>query len=115
VKKIVLFAIVSLVFIAVVAWMLTYAFPTAADRHAIVVSAVVAYVVQLCAFLIARAWAATNVIAGWGLGMLLRFAVLAMYALIGVKVLGVPATSSLVSLAAFFFVSTLLEPVLLKS
>lgn len=114
-KKIVIFALVTLLFIAAVAWMLTYAFPTAADRHAIVVSAIVAYVVQLCAFLIARAWAATNVIAGWGMGMLLRFAALALYALIGVKVLGVPATSALVSLAAFFFVSTLLEPVLLKS
>jgi hypothetical protein len=114
-KKTAIFALVSLVVIALVAWMLTYAFPTAADEHAIAVSAVVAYVVQLASFTIARSWAATNVVAGWGLGMLLRFFVLAIYALIGVKVLGLPTTSALVSLAAFFFVSTLAEPVLLKS
>jgi hypothetical protein len=114
-KKAAIFALVSLLLIALVAWMLTYAFPTAADEHAIVVSAAVAWVVQLVSFAIARSWAATNVVAGWGLGMLIRFFVLAIYALIGVKVLGLEITSALVSLAAFFFVSTLAEPVLLKS
>jgi hypothetical protein len=114
-KRTASFALVSLFAIAVLGWMLTYAFPTAADRHAIVVSAVIAYVVQLASFMIARAWAATNVVAGWGLGMLIRFFVLAMYALIGVKALGLQMTPALVSLAAFFFVSTLAEPVLLKS
>ena len=114
-KKTASFALVSLLAIAVFAWMLMYAFPTAADAHAIVVSAAIAYVVQLVSFTIARSWAATNVVAGWGLGMLIRFFVLALYALIGVKVLQLQPTSALVSLAAFFFVSTLAEPVLLKS
>lgn len=114
-KKTVIFALVSLLVIALVAWMLTYAFPTAAGAHAIVVSAAIAYVVQLVSFTIARSWATTNLNAGWGLGMLIRFVVLAIYALIGVKVLGLETTSALVSLAAFFFVSTLAEPVLLKS
>ncbi len=106
---------ISLGVIAAVAWILTFAFPTAADRHAIVISAAIAYVVQLCSFMLARAWAATNVVAGWGLGMLLRFAVLAIYSLIFVKVLALPVSAALVSLVAFFFVSTLLEPVLLSS
>jgi heme/copper-type cytochrome/quinol oxidase subunit 4 len=114
-KKTASFALVSLLTMALFGWMLTYAFPTAADRHAIVVSAVIAYVVQLASFMIARAWAATNVVAGWGLGMLIRFVVLALYALVGVKVLHLQTTPALVSLAAFFFVSTLAEPVLLKS
>lgn len=114
-KKFAIFAVVSLALIAAAGWALTLAFPTAADRHAMVVSAVVAYVVQLSAFAIARAWARTNVIAGWGLGMLIRFIVLAVYALIGAKVLGLPIAAALVSLAAFYFVSMLLEPVLLKS
>ena len=113
-KKTAIFALVSLPVIALLAWMLTYAFPTAADAHSIVVSAVIAWVVQLVSFAIARSWAASNVIAGWGLGMLIRFFVLAIYALIGVKVLGLELTPALVSLAAFFFVSTLAEPVLLK-
>ena len=114
-KKTAAFALISLLTIALFAWMLMYAFPTAADAHAIVVSACIAYVVQLAAFMIARSWASTNVIAGWGLGMLIRFFVLAIYALVGVKVLGLQITPALVSLAAFFFVSTLAEPVLLKT
>jgi hypothetical protein len=113
-RKFAIFALVSLVLIAVAAWLLTLVFPTAGDRRAIEVSAVIAYVVQLSSFTIARAFAATNVIAGWGLGMLIRFAVLVIYAFAGVKVLGLPVASALVSLAAFFFVSTLIEPVLLK-
>jgi hypothetical protein len=114
-KKTAIFAVVSLGVIAALAWLLTFAFSTTADRHAIVVSALIAYVVQLCSFAIARTMAATNVTAGWGLGMLLRFVVLALYALIFLKMLGLPATAALVSLASFFFVSTLLEPVLLSS
>jgi hypothetical protein len=114
-KKTALFALISLVVIVLLAWMLTFAFPTAADRHALVVSAGIAFVVQLVSFVVARAWAATNVVAGWGLGMLLRFGVLAIYALVFVKVLALPMSAALVSLAAFFFVSTLFEPVLLKS
>jgi hypothetical protein len=113
-KRLASFALVSLLAIALFGWTLMYAFPKPADSHAIVVSAVIAYVVQLVSFAIAREWAATNVIAGWGLGMLIRFFVLAIYALIGVKVLGLQLTPALVSLAVFFFVSTLAEPVLLK-
>ena len=113
-KKLAIYAIVSAVLVVAAAWVLTIAFPTPADRHAIVVSAEIAYVVQFCSFLIARAFVPTNVVAGWGLGMLIRFAVLALYALVFAKALGLPLTSALVSLAAFFFVSTLLDPVLLK-
>ena len=114
-KRHAIFAVVSLASIVASAWMLTFAFPTPQDERAIVISSAIAYVVQLCSFTIARAWAATNVVAGWGLGMLLRFGVLAIYALICVKVLALPTSAALVSLVAFFFVSTLLEPVLLKS
>ena len=114
-KTTAIFGLVSLLVIALVAWILSFAFPSPADRHALVVSAGIAIVVQLVSFTVVRAWAATNVVAGWGLGMLLRFGVLAIYALVFVKVLALPMSAALVSLAAFFFVSTLFEPVLLKS
>ena len=114
-KKTAIFAVVSLMVIALAAWLLTYAFRTAAGAHALVVSAGIAWVVQVVSFAIARSWVATNAIAGWGLGMLIRFFVLAIYALIGVKLLGLELTAALVGLAIFFFVSTLAEPVLLKS
>jgi len=115
VKKFAIFAIASAALIAGTGWLLTLAFPTAGDRHAMIVSALVAYVVQLLSFAVARAWSATNVVAGWGMGMLIRFIVLAIYAFLSSRVLGLPVAAALVSLAAFFFVSTLLEPVLLKS
>jgi hypothetical protein len=115
VKKLAIYAIASAALIAGAGWLLTFAFRTASDRHAMIVSAVVGYAVQLLAFAIARAWTATNVVAGWGMGMLIRFIVLAIYAFLGSRVLGLPVAAALVSLAAFFFVSTLLEPVLLKS
>jgi hypothetical protein len=115
VKKVAIYAIASAALIAGAWWLLTLAFPTASDRHAMVVSAVVAYVAQLISFAVARAWTATNVVAGWGMGMLIRFIVLAIYAFLSARVLGLPVAAALVSLAAFFFVSTLLEPVLLKS
>ena len=114
-KKFAIYAFASAALIAVTGWLLTFAFPTASDRHAMIVSALLAYVVQLPSFAVARAWAATNVVAGWGMGMLIRFIVLAIYAFLSSRVLGLPVAAALVSLAAFFFVSTLLEPVLLKS
>lgn len=114
-KKTAIFAVATIALIALSAWLITFAFPTTDDRRAIEISAVLAFVVQVVSFTIARAWAATNVIAGWGLGMLIRFAVLAMYALFGASLLGATPTAALVSLVAFFFVSTLLEPVLLSS
>jgi hypothetical protein len=114
-KRMSIFAVTTLALIALAGWLLTLGFPTTDDRRAIEISGVVAFVVQILSFAIARAWAATNVIAGWGLGMLIRFVVLAMYALFGASLLGATPTAALVSLVAFFFVSTLLEPVLLSS
>ena len=77
--------------------------------------AALAFAVQVIAGAIVKLSAKTNVIAGWGVGAVIRFLVLAVYALVFVKALGLPSTAALVSLAAFFFVSTLLEPLLLKS
>jgi hypothetical protein len=80
----------------------------------VTVSAGIAYVAQLVSFAVVRAFRTTNVFAGWGLGMLVRFGVLVVYALVGARALDLPMTSALVSLVSFFFVSTLLEPVLLS-
>ena len=66
-------------------------------------------------FTIVKLSAKTNVMAGWGVGAILRFVVLGIYALVIVKALGLPSGAALLSLVAFFFLSTLLEPLLLKS
>ena len=89
-------------------------YPATPDRSAIAVSAGVALLVQLFAFAILRLVPREHVIAGWGLGALLRFAVLLLYALVIVHALGLPSAAATVSLALFFFLSTLVEPLFLR-
>ena len=114
-RAVCIFAAVSLAVIVAGAWLLGLAYDTPADGRAIRTSAGIAYVIQLFTFAIARAAPRENVIAAWGIGALLRFVALVVYALAVVNALGLPLSAALVSLAIFFFVSTLVEPVLLKS
>jgi hypothetical protein len=114
-KAVAVFAALSLALIALGAWVMTFLFDAPFAARAIWTSAAVAFAVQLIAGAIVKLSAKTNVVAGWGVGAVIRFVVLAVYALVFVKALGLPSTAALVSLAAFFFMSTLLEPLLLKS
>ena len=75
-----LFGAVSVALIATMGWLLALVWPEPAARQALVVSAVIALVVQLLAFAAARVAAPTNLMAGWGVGMLLRFGALVAYA-----------------------------------
>ena len=85
-------------------------------RHALSISAVTAFMVQVAAFLVARAMARRkNVMAGWGIGIALRFGALLIFALAVVPRLGLPLAVSLLGLAAFLFVSTLIDPLFLKT
>ena len=85
-------------------------------RRALMISALLAFAVQLVAFLIVRAMARRQkVIAGWGIGISLRFAALLIFGLIVVPKLNLPLAHSLISLAAFLFISTLIEPLFLKT
>ena len=85
------------------------------SRHAVVVSAWVAFVVQIFTFSICRLVARENVIAGWGIGSLLRFATVAVWGFLGIKALGLVPTPALLSLVTFFFVSTVIEPLFLNN
>lgn len=114
-KPVALFAGLSLVVIAITGLVITVAYGTPDATRAIWTSAAVAFAVQVLAFAIVKLSARTNVMAGWGVGAILRFLVLGVYALVVVKALGLPSGAALLSLAAFFFLSTLLEPLLLKS
>jgi hypothetical protein len=51
---------------------------------------------------------------GWGIGALLRVAVLALYGVVGPRALGLPLAPALVSFALFVFVSTVIEPLFLS-
>ncbi len=108
------YALAAIGSIAAVGWLLTMAFPGPQDATAIRASAIVAIAVQLVAFAVTRALARRHLIAAWGVGSLLRFLTLVVYALLAVKVLGLAPVAALVSLAAFLFLATLIEPLFLK-
>lgn len=91
--------------------MLAYRQPD--ERRALCIGAGFALVVQLAAFTVARLMSARNVIAGWGLGVVLRFVALALFALVVAPGLGLPLAAALVSLAIYLFLTTLVEPLFL--
>ena len=86
-----------------------------ADHRAILISAVLAFVVQLAAFGAVGLASPANVVAGWAIGMLLRFVVLVAYAFLVVETVGLAPAAALISLATFFFLCTLVEPLLLRT
>src|SRR5437868_3077524 len=108
------YALAMVATIAAAAWMLTLALGGPGAMSAIGLSAAVAAVVQVCAFALTKSMVPRNVIAAWGAGALVRMSALFVYALVAVKLLGLPAAPALLSLFAFFFLSMLLEPVFLR-
>ena len=99
------------------AWILArFVVTDASVRSALSITAALAFLVQMVAFQIARLWQRKqNVIAGWGIGIALRFGVLVIFALIVAPRVGLPLSASLLGLATFLFVSTLIEPLFLKT
>ena len=115
-----MFAAVSIASIAVLALVLTRFFPGAESRKAIELSAVVAFVVQLATFWVVlpprnRPDFPGGMLLRWSAGTVLRILSLIFYGLIATKVLGLPAEAALLSLACFYFVTMLVEPLLLKN
>jgi hypothetical protein len=110
-----MFSIVGAALIAAAAGVMALVYTGGGERRAIVISAVVAFVTQLIAFSIARLTAEKNLIAGWGLGAILRFIVFGVWALVIAKSLGLPSAAAMVSMAVFLFASTLVEPLFLKT
>lgn len=96
------------------AWGITLLRPEPEIARAVWSSAVIAFVVQMVSFAVARPFVSRNPIAGWGLGSLIRMAVLVLHAFVGVKALGLDSGPALLSLAGFLFVTMLVEPLFLK-
>lgn len=99
--------------IAVTYLALTFWFRSPADRHALLVSAVLAAIVQTAAFSLLHMAGRTNALVAWGLGSLFRGTVLVLYGFFLAKMLHLPLTPALVSFAVFLFVSMLLESLLI--
>lgn len=114
-RSVAVFAAASLVMLAAGVWLFGLVYEAPDARHAIMVSACVAFVVQVISFIALRFGGRENMMAMWGVGMLLRMATLAAFAFVVVGALGLPSGAALVSLVAFFFVSSLLEPLLINT
>jgi hypothetical protein len=96
------------------AWIIARAVPGQDVSRSVWASAIAVVVVQAATFSIAWMMRPVNVIAGWGMGMVIRLITLVLFGMFGVKALGLELQPALLSMAGFFFASTLIEPVFLK-
>ena len=113
-RRVGLYAAVAAGLIGIAAALLSLLFDTPGERRAILVSAVLAFVVQLAAFAVIGLASAANLMAGWGIGVLVRLLVLVAYAFLVIQATGLAAGAALISLATFFFLCTLAEPLVLQ-
>jgi preprotein translocase subunit SecG len=114
IRATVLYLLVATLVTAAAAWVLLLVYPGEAGQKAIITSAVIALAIQLVAFILLQLFKGKNVMAGWGLGALLRFGSLGAYALLAKSTLGLDMNTALVSLACFLFLSMLIEPLLVN-
>ncbi len=96
------------------AWAILALHGDAGIDRTIWISAVLALVVQVGAFMVIWPIVTKNPVAGWGVGSLIRFASLLLYAFVGVKLLGLASGPALLSFVGFLFVTMLVEPFFLK-
>lgn len=83
-------------------------------NRAIWTSIGVGLLVQVIALLIARSFGRERMLVGWGIGAVLRLVMLLAYGWAVVPALQLPLAPAMLSLAAVFFVTTLVEPFLLN-
>ena len=113
-RGVLLYGLACLVAIGLAGGVFTAVYATAPERSAVWTSALVALVVQIVAFAIARALAAVgHGVAGWGLGAVICLAALIVYGFAS-RALGLPSNAALLSLATYFFLTELIEPPLLN-
>ena len=99
--------------IGLLAWGAAAAFSASigeAGVQAIVMSAGIAFTVQCLTFGVAMALMPAGAMVGYGAGAFMRLFVVAVHGFIGVRLLGLPMAPALISLASFFFVTSLIEP-----
>ena len=112
-NKSVISALLLVALIIVTGFILSFWFRSDADRHALLVSGVLAAIVQLGAFGFVRIAGRNNALVAWGLGSILRGIVIVLYGFFIIKLLHLPSTAALVSFAVFLFASMLLESLLM--
>jgi hypothetical protein len=114
VRALALFAAAQVVALLLVGWGLTMVFRAPGDGAAILAAGWVAAGVQVLTFAVMRLAGREQVMLAWGVGVLVRFVVVALWALVLVPALGLATTPALMALVSFFFVSTVVEPIFLN-
>jgi len=109
------FALVSASLIGVAAVGMSMILRGPGDSQAIWISAAVAFASQVAAFPAVRRLTRSNLVIGWATGSLVRFGTFGVYALLAGLVLHLPMTAALLSLALFYFLSMVIEPLFLRS
>jgi hypothetical protein len=113
------FAAVAAAIIIAATVVLRMVFTSPAQHHAMLVSAGLAFAVQLAAYSLAAParrghGAAGELIVRWGIGAVIRLVALVMFAVVA-RVMNLPLDAALVSLAVFFFLTMMAEPLLLDN
>ncbi len=114
-KRLGWFVAVSVALIGLGALVLRLAYTSEAAHRAIHAAAVVALVVQGSTWIIIQGMGQKQVMAAWGLGALVRVVALVAFAFLGPRMAGLPLEPAAISLAVFLFVTTLVEPLFLKT
>ncbi len=112
-KRIGLFVACSIASVLLLAYAGTRLVHDPEGQRAITMSAGIALGIQFTGFAFANVLAQWNALAAWGGTILLRFLAVAFHALLGIRILGLPAAPALLSLVAFLFVTSLFEPLFL--
>lgn len=114
-KRAAAFALVSVVLVGLGSAVLQLVYTDPPGRGALMAAAAVALATQAVAWVILQTMGRRQVIAAWGLGAVLRVLVLVVFALVAPRSLGLPLEPAALSLALFLFLTTLVEPLFLKS
>ncbi len=113
-KRPLLFALTTLGVALLGGVILTRVFSEPMSVRAVWTSAVLAIVVQIATFAVASRYAVRGeVMKGWGIGALVRVAVLALYGFLAPSMLRLPIAPALMTFAVLVFVSMLIEPLFL--
>ena len=103
--------VLSIAIIGAIAW----TFSNPAGQQLVLISAGLAFAVQLLAFGVARLLQRRQqLMLGWGIGGVLRLLALVTYALVVARLWRGAVAPALLSLAAFLFVTTVVEPIFLR-
>jgi hypothetical protein len=113
-RAVFLFAAAQVVLLGLAGAALTWWFVGPGDRSAIVSAGWVALGVQTVTFVIVRLVGPEQAVAAWGVGVLLRFTVVVLWAFLLVPAFGLAPAAALIALVVFFFISTVVEPLFLN-